>query len=140
MLRGQASGNQKDLCGLIRGLDHSFQHLKAVSDGLALSMAQVGAAFSKPPVDSAGQSRALDLLLQLGESFRDCEGIWQELKESSRDTLTRTQELGTTMTELRVVSRRAMGCKALVSKEVHPACPPSSIYRVAFPSEARALR
>ena len=101
MLRGQASGNQKDLCGLTRGLDHSFQQLKAVSDGLALSMAQVGAAFSKPPVDSAGQSRALDLLLQLGESFRDCEGIWQELKESSRDTLTRTQELGTTMTELR---------------------------------------
>ena len=61
----------------------------------------VEAAFSKPPVDSAGQSRALDLLLQLGESFRDCEGIWQELKESSRDTLARTQELGTAMTELR---------------------------------------
>ena len=101
LLRGQASGNQKDLCGLIRGLDHSFQQLKAVSDGLALNMAQVGAAFSKSPVDSAGQSRALDLLLQLGESFRDCEGIWQELKESSRDTLTRTQELGTAMAELR---------------------------------------
>ena len=48
-------------------------------------------------MDSAGQTRALDLLLQLGESFRDNEGLWQDLRESSRDTLARAQEIGASL-------------------------------------------
>ena len=102
--RGQASSLHKDVVGL----DKSQTHLQSLVDGMSQSLAQMGGALSRAPVDSQGQTRALDLLLALGETQKE-HGEWLEktdqslleFKNATAEHVQKTQELGITIFELR---------------------------------------
>ncbi|CAE7663044.1 unnamed protein product [Symbiodinium sp. CCMP2592] len=101
LLKGQAHAHQGENNRLIKNLEKSLAQMQSVVDGLAVNMAQVGAAFGKPPVDSQGQTRALDLLLKLGESLAESVGVNQESRELSHEALSRSQEMNGVLVELR---------------------------------------
>eukprot|EP00439_Symbiodinium_sp_Y106_P019837 s1783_g2.t1 len=71
LVRGQHSSQHKDEVGLLKGLERTLAQLQSIMDGLSVRMAQIGASFSQAPVDSAGQTRALELLGQLGELCKE---------------------------------------------------------------------
>ena len=106
--RGQVSSLHKDVVGLLKGLDKSQTHLQSLVDGMSQSLAQMGGALSRAPVDSQGQTRALDLLLALGETQKE-HGEWLEktdqslleFKNATAEHVQKTHELGITFFELR---------------------------------------
>ena len=108
LVRGQHSSQHKDEVGLLKGLERTLAQLQSIMDGLSVRMAQIGASFSQAPVDSAGQTRALELLGQLGElcketavGLKDQEGAMQEFREATQEHVQKTQELGAVVFELR---------------------------------------
>ena len=93
---------------LLKSMEKSLQHLQSVYDNMSGSLAQMGGALSQAPVDSAGQTRALDLLMAITETQREhAESIERydqamgEFKEASREHVLKTQELGAVIFELR---------------------------------------
>ena len=106
--RGQTSTLHKDKVVLLKSMEKSLQHLQSVYDNMSGSLAQMGGALSQAPVDSAGQTRALDLLMAITETQREhAESIERydqamgEFKEASREHVLKTQELGAVIFELR---------------------------------------
>ena len=106
--RGQASTLHKDKVILLKSLEKTMQHLQTVFDNMSGSLAQMGGALSQAPVDSAGQTRALDMLMAMSETQREhAESIERydqamgEFKEASREHVQKTQELGAVIFELR---------------------------------------
>ena len=106
--RGQASTLHKDKVVLLKSMEKTLHHLQAAYDNMSGSLAQMGGALSQAPVDSAGQTRALDLLQAITETQREhAESIERydqamgEFKEASREHVVKTQELGAVIFELR---------------------------------------
>ena len=106
--RGQAQSLHKDQINLLKTMEKLLVTLQSLMDGMSLSLAQMGGALSKPPVDSAGQTKMVDLLLALGETQRE-HGEWLEkhdqvlleFKDATKEHVQKTQDLGISIFELR---------------------------------------
>ncbi|CAE7642212.1 unnamed protein product [Symbiodinium sp. CCMP2592] len=99
--RGQANQLHKDKVTLLKTMEKSLATLQNHRRWAA-------------PIDSAGQNRAIDLLLAHGETQKEhsdllerTDQVLQELREACRDQSTKTQELGNIVFEFELRERFA---------------------------------
>ncbi|CAE7852531.1 unnamed protein product [Symbiodinium necroappetens] len=81
LLKGQNSQLHKDGYALMKSLEKKMEHQSAILDGFAGSLAQLTAAFGRPPVDSSGVTRLLDTSLSQGEMLKELEGHVGQMRE-----------------------------------------------------------
>ena len=93
MLKGQGSQLAKDSQALQQKTTKTVEHLAAVQDGLAGSMAQIVATFSRPPIDSPGVARLVDTTLQQAEMLKELESHLATLKEAHDELAEMTKEI-----------------------------------------------
>ena len=93
LLKGQGSQLRKDSQALQQKTMKTIEHLAAVQDGLAGSMAQIVATFSRPPIDSPGVARLVDTTLQQAEMLKELESHVATLKEAHDKLAEMTKEI-----------------------------------------------
>ncbi|CAE7870840.1 unnamed protein product [Symbiodinium microadriaticum] len=93
LLKGQNNQLHKDGFTLMKNLEKKMEHQSAVLDGFAGSLAQLTAAFGRPPVDSPGVTRMLDTSLSQGELLKELEGHVGQLRDAHDELLQLTREV-----------------------------------------------
>ena len=93
LLKGQNSQLHKDGYALMKSLEKKMEHQSAILDGFAGSLAQLTAAFGRPPVDSSGVTRLLDTSLSQGEMLKELEGHVGQMRDAHDELLQLTREV-----------------------------------------------
>ena len=93
LLKGQNNQLHKDGFTLMKNLEKKMEHQSAVLDGFAGSLAQLTAAFGRPPVDSPGVTRMLDTSLSQGELLKELEGHVGQMRDAHDELLQLTREV-----------------------------------------------
>ena len=93
LLKGQNSQLHKDGYALMKSLEKKMEHQSAILDGFAGSLAQLTAAFGRPPVDSSGVTRLLDTTLSQGELLKELEGHVGQMRDAHDELLQLTREV-----------------------------------------------
>ena len=77
----------------MKNLEKKMEHQSAVLDGFAGSLAQLTAAFGRPPVDSPGVTRVLDTTLSQGELLKELESHVGQMRDAHEELLQLTREV-----------------------------------------------
>ncbi|OLP91304.1 hypothetical protein AK812_SmicGene27013 [Symbiodinium microadriaticum] len=93
LLKGQNSQLHKDGYALMKNFEKKMEHQSAILDGFAGSLAQLTAAFGRPPVDSSGVTRLLDTALSQGELLKELEGHVGQMRDAHDELLQLTREV-----------------------------------------------
>ncbi|CAE7227828.1 unnamed protein product [Symbiodinium sp. KB8] len=93
LVKGQASQLHKDTQALLSKMTKTVEHLSAVQDGLAGSMAQIVATFSRPQPDPPGLARLVDTTLQQAEMLKELESHVATLREGQEELNETTKEI-----------------------------------------------
>ena len=93
LLKGQNNQLHKDGFTLMKNLEKKMEHQSAVLDGFAGSLAQLTAAFGRPPVDSPGVTRMLDTTLSQGELLKELESHVGQMRDAHEELLQLTREV-----------------------------------------------
>ena len=72
-LKGQANQLHQQSHGLLRGLQKGVDHQANAMDSSATSLATIGGALSRPPIDSAGVLKLQDSVMSLSELVKELE-------------------------------------------------------------------
>ena len=93
LVKGQASQLHKDTQTLLTKMTKTVEHLSAVQDGLAGTMAQIAATFSRPQPDPPGLARLVDTTLQQAEMLKELESHIATLREGQEELSETTKEI-----------------------------------------------
>ena len=93
LVKGQASQLHKDGQALLSKMMKTVEHLSAVQDGLAGTMAQIAATFSRPQPDPPGLARLVDTTLQQAEMLKELESHVATLREGQEELTETTKEI-----------------------------------------------
>ena len=80
-LKGQANNLHGTSHALLRGVQKGVDHQTGNADSTAATMANIAAAFGKPPIDSPGIVKILDSILSLAELVKEQEGHFSSINE-----------------------------------------------------------
>ena len=80
-LKGQANQLHQQSHGLLRGLQKGVDHQANAMDSSTASLATIGGALSRPPIDSSGVLKLLDSVMSLSELVKELEVHMSSLME-----------------------------------------------------------